>query len=379
MFRAFRHSSRGGGGGGGGAPHRGRVGGLGRGGLGRGGGRLQAHPRSRQQYAHGTLRNIVHAERAYESVRAPLCGIATSLGARRGYQRLGNHTDAPCGAGGTCAIARPLCDLLDPALGGYPQLYGNTPETFGPGDHGGRGSHYGRAGCASGSCGGDGVGYNYYGRGGAGGWQQVGYMLPLHIDPARQHGRGARRCTCAMLRRQRRPSNRPTSNWGRGGLRQPSQFSGGGGGVHEPYDDYNDGGHEPNCPLSAHYDQTTADGHDHPRHVRRYHLYVRIDPDRLGQRCLYTSARRGDHRYNNCRYLQFGVSQEGVHDSAIMILSRDFLIGGRSNNAQFASTGATRCIEDGDVLFVPGERNQKFRVHLYDDRIYDGNCFGNCG
>lgn len=312
----------------------------------------------------GSLRQRLYDEREFAQVSAPTtCGFGT--------QALFDSYPSS-----VCMINRPLCGLVEPALGGYPQLYGNYPETFGPGDYGGRGHHYGRHGGGvlnSGLA----VGYNYYGRGGAGGWQQIGYLLPLHVEPARNsRGVGHRQCTCSarfkMHGRQSRQRQRRGSRIGRQGLRQPSQFQSGADYGHdalEPYDAYK-GVHEEGCAL---YAQSHNECNNRQCGVRRYHLYVRVDPDRLGQQCLYTSSRRGDHRYNNCRYLQFGVSEEGLHDSAIMILSRDFIIDG--SHQRLASSHASKCLEDGDITFVPGERNKKFRVNLYDDRIYDGNCY----
>jgi len=261
-------------------------------------------------------------------------------------------------------IQRPLCNAVQPALGGYPHLYGNYPETFGPGTYGGRGYHYGADHGAS-------VGYNYYGRGGAGGWQQIGYLLPLHVAP--QRGRRTRQCTCSAqfkTGRHTKASRRRKGRSSYAALRTPSQFqSVSGHDYHEPFDNYK-GVHDASCPLSAPPSDQCSNRQCGPR---RYHLYVRVDPDRLGQQCLYTSRRHGDHRYNNCRYLQFGVSEEGVHDSAILILTSDFIVDG--SHQRLVSTAASKCIENGDVLFVPGEGNRKFSVSLYDDRIYDGNCF----
>lgn len=303
----------------------------------------------------GHLRERIRDEREFAAIGAPsVCGGGNNN--TLDWLRESFHSN--CGGGGVCLIERPLCNLVEPSLGGWPERYGNATVPFAAGNR----NVYGFASTLPP------VAYNYYGRGGAGGWQQIGYLLPLHVAPTRRRSGAAYRCTCtASQRRQQSHMQRyaaPTR-----GIRQPSRFQSSGA-LEEPYDSYNTA-HEPGCPLAVDDDERGCQNRQCG--VRRYHLYVRIDPDRLGQQCLYTSARRGDHRYNNCRYLQFGVSEEGVHDSAIIILTRDFIIDG-SNSQRLVSTGASRCIEDGDVLFVPGEGNRKFRVTLYDDRIYDGYC-----
>jgi hypothetical protein len=309
------------------------------------------------------LRRRLADQRQYDAIAAPtLCGTDAALALlQQSYPS------------SVCLISRPLCGLYEPALGGCPQRYGNVPFSV---DGAGFG---GSCGGGGGSCA---FNYNYYGRGGAGGWQQIGYLLPLHVDGrvgggGRGQGSG-RRCTCshgrnnnaaaAAAARQggwQTSSGRVTPSQSRRNLQRPSQF-GSAFDASEPYDSYNNA-HEPGCPLFADDDYQNRE-----YGARRYHLYVRVNPDRLGQQCVYTSARRGDHRYNNCRYLQFGVSEEGVQDSAILLLTSDYFVDNRGSNRAF--NRAARCVEDGDVLFLPSEGRRKFRVNLYDDRVYDGNC-----
>jgi hypothetical protein len=278
------------------------------------------------------LRRRLADQQQFADVQAPtLCGTDSALSLlQQSYPS------------SVCMISRPLCGLYEPALGGCPQRYGNVP--------------YSACGAGSGSS----CGNNYYGRGGAGGWQQIGYLLPLRGGDGKHghHGRGDGQCTC-----RHRRQGRFTPSAARRNLRQPSQFGSG-------QDNFV---HEPGCAL--YNDNDNGNGSDYYTNreygARRYHLYVRVNPDRLGQQCLYTSARRGDHRYNNCRYLQFGVSEEGVHDSAILLITSDYFADQGSNRV---FNRASRCIEDGDILFVPSEGHHKFRVNLYDSQIYDGNC-----
>lgn len=240
------------------------------------------------------------------------------LGAPRCDRLYGNDT--------FCAIRRPLCDRYDPFLANYGDPFIDRT----------------------------------YGRG-SGGWQRIGYLLPLYVEaPLR------RSCNCSRRRHHNSTSSPSGQTWSKRQfplVRQPSQFS---SEQHAPYDCF-DNDHDPECALFANPDncQNRQCG------VRRYNLYVRVDPERLGQQCFRTSCHRNDNRYNNCRYLQFGVAEEGHHDSTIMLINSDYLVDSPSNRL----TRAARCIENGDVLFVPGERNRKFRVHLYDEQIYDGNCY----
>lgn len=250
------------------------------------------------------LRQRLFEEREFSLLGAPRCGSF-------------------CGDDTVCMISRPLCDQYEPNFG-----FGNQ--------------------CSDRS----------FGRG-SGGWQRIGYLLPLYVEPPAR-----RSCNCSKRRHQHTSSATPV--WSKRQfplVRQPSQFS---TEQHAPYDSF-ENDHDSNCALFANPD----DCQNRQCGVRRYHLYVRVDPERLGQQCFRTSCRRGDNRYNNCRYLQFGVAEEGLHDSTIMIINSDYLVDSASNRL----TRAARCIENGDVLFVPGEQNRKFRVHLYDEQVFDGNCY----
>ncbi len=264
----------------------------------------------RNRFPRNDLRQRLYEEREFALLGAPRCG------------------GGGCGNDTVCMISRPLCDDYDFGFSGC------------VGYGGGRCTDRG------------------FGRG-SGGWQRIGYLLPLYVEP-----RAPKVCNCSKGHRGGHGhSNTPT--WSRQRfplVRQPSQFS---GNHVAPYDSY-DNDHDSNCALFA----NDEDCQNRQCGVRRYHLYVRVDPERLGQQCFRTSCRRGDNRYNNCKYLQFGVAEEGLHDSAIMIINSDFIADGVNHRFNHAS----RCIENGDVLFIPGERNRKFRVHLYDDQIYDGNC-----
>lgn len=242
------------------------------------------------------LRQRLFEEREFALLGAPRCGGSDSV----------------------CMISRPLCDRYEPAYD-----FSWTDRSIGRG---------------------------------SGGWQRIGYLLPLYVEPPAH-----RACNCS----RRHKNNTP--KWSRqkfANLRQPSQFSTESQ-QNAPYDCY-DNDHDANCALFANVEECQ----NRQCGVRRYHLYVRVDPERLGQQCFRTSCRRGDNRYNNCRYLQFGVAEEGLHDSAIMIVNSDYILGNSSNRL----THAKRCIEDGDVMFIPGERNRKFRVHLYDDQVFDNTC-----
>ena len=255
------------------------------------------------------LRQRLYENKEFSLLRAPQCDPYDSFCTRRPL----------CSDDSVCMIRRPLCDDFHSLTANY--------------HHSDRG----------------------FGRG-SGGWQRIGYLLPLYVE------RPQRSCNCA---RRHKNSHLTTNSWSKRQfplLRQPSQFA---ANSHAPYDDF-DNDHEPHCALFSNVD----DCQNRQCGVRRYHLYVRVDPERLGQQCFRTSYRCGDHRYNNCRYLQFGVAEEGLHDSAIMIINSDYVLGSASNRL----TRTARCIENGDVIFVPGEQNRKFKVHLYDEQVYDGNC-----
>lgn len=272
-----------------------------------------------------SLRSNVGNARQYQSLAPPqVCGFAGQL----------LHKSYPSSV---CMIRRPLCGTAEPVIQthyDYLQHANSLHSHFGY-DHGPRSHRFG--------------------------WQKIGYLLPLYVE----ENRSQKRCTCKRIRRNAaRNYNMRNMNRNRA-----SQF-GFNGNYSAPQDDYEE--HAAHCPLSSRHEPECTNRNCG---ARRYHLYVRVDPDRLGQQCFYTSRRRGDHRYNNCRYLQFGVSEEGLHNSTIMILSPDFLVSGRQNG--LVSRHSSRCLEDGDVVFVPSERNKKFTVHLYDDGIYDGSC-GSC-
>lgn len=183
-------------------------------------------------------------------------------------------------------------------------------------------------------------------------WQKIGYLLPLYANAAPS----GTKCTCNRLHYRRQNHYRQSS--------RSSQF---GQARAAPQHEY--GEHEPHCPLAANHSTCT----NRNCGARRYHLYVRTDPDRVGQRCVQTGWRGADHRRNNCRYLQFGVAEEGLHHSAIMILTSDYVVGSHPSS-NFVSRNANQCLENGDVVFVPSEQEKKFVVHLYDDSVYDGHC-----
>lgn len=252
------------------------------------------------------LRQRLYDERDYQDFRPPTLHNPALALLQQSYPS------------SVCMIQRPLCGLFEPTIGN------NYQQPFN-------------------GCGGS--NNNFYGP--AGGWQQIGYLLPAHSEGFGHNNT----CTC----RFNNGAARRQTTWQR-----PSRFQS------HPIQQTT---HEAGCPFNADH-QNDGECRNRQCGTRRYHLYMRIDPDRLGQQCLYTSARRGDHRNNNCRYLQFGISEEGVFNSAIIILTNDYIAEGRNFSQRFG----TRCIEDGDVIFVPGEQGRRFRVTLYDDRIFDGYC-----
>lgn len=270
------------------------------------------------------LRSRLYENREFSLLRAPQCHLYDSFSSRPRRWSCDDAHRLPCNDDSVCMIRRPLCDNFD---GSYRENF--TDRGFGRG---------------------------------TGGWQRIGYLLPLYVE------RPQRFCNCS---RRRKNTYSTATNWSKRQfplVRQPSQFAENCN-AHAPYDNF-DNDHDPHCALFA---NAQDDEHCQNRQcgVRRYHFYVRVDPERVGQQCFRTSSRCGDHRYNNCRYLQFGVAEEGLHDSAIMIINSDYVLGGASNRL----TRSTRCIENGDVIFVPGEQNKKFKVFLYDEQVYDGNCY----
>lgn len=182
------------------------------------------------------LRQRLYEEREFSSLGAPRC-------------------DRFCGDDTVCMIRRPLCDRYDPFLANYGDPF--IDRTFGRGSSG---------------------------------WQRIGYLLPLYVEPPVR-----RSCNCS----RRRNNHGAANGWSKRQfplVRQPSQFS---NAQHAPYDDCYDNDHDSNCALFA----DPEDCQNRQCGVRRYNLFVRVDPERLGQQCFRTSCRGGDNRYNNCRYL----------------------------------------------------------------------------